>query len=156
MALRIRYPTDSSLGFSIDGVSDGTLLDFNSSALPASSPTLIATLPEDSGIFFCRYRRTLSPTPPTRFTNGDYVVTIDRTNKVGYTPAPTGLASIMCNSGVNARQAVSPIAAASAGVIVHAGTGTIVIKPGNVSVTRTAASTDNAGNRNSVSLRLPL
>jgi hypothetical protein len=84
-------------------------------------------------------------------------VTVDTNpDKMGYTPAPNGLDSIIIESSVNARQTLSPISAASAGVIVGAGTGTIVIKRGTVSVTQIAASNDNAGNRNSVSLTLPL
>ena len=61
----------------------------------------------------------------------------------------------MVESGVNARQALSPILAASAGVLLGAGTGTIVIKGGNVATTRIAATTDNAGNRTAVTLSLP-
>jgi hypothetical protein len=137
-------------------MSDRTLLDFNGSTLSVSSTTRIATLPEHSGVFLGRYELTPSPTPPARFTNGDYVVTIHNTNNMGYTLAPNGLDSIMVESGVNARQTLSPIPAGSAGVVVGAGTGRIVINRGTVSVTQIAASTDNAGNRNSFSLTLPL
>jgi hypothetical protein len=240
MALRIRYqyPTGSSLGYSIERVSDGTFFDFQTSAFSATPTTLIATLPEDSGNFAGRYKQTLSPTPQSQFTNGDYVVTIHNTSasnlvvgelvvamfggddatvfptggsasdpwatllpgsyaagtagailggnldvkistrstyaggpvasvsspvtvgtnsdKTGYTLASNGLDSITVESGVNVRQALSPILAASAGVILGSGTGTIIIKGGNTSVTRITASTDNAGNRTSVSLTLPL
>lgn len=69
--------------------------------------------------------------------------------------APNGLDSIPVETGVNARQALSPILAASAGVLLGAGTGTVVIKGGNVAVTRVTATTDNAGNRTSVNLSLP-
>jgi hypothetical protein len=76
-------------------------------------------------------------------------------DKAGYTLAPSGLDSISVETGVNVRQALSPILAASAGVLFGAGTGTIVIKGGNVALTRITASTDNAGNRTAVTLTLP-
>ncbi len=69
--------------------------------------------------------------------------------------APNGLDAIPVETGVNARQALSPILAASAGVLLGAGTGTVVMKGGNVTTTRVTASTDNAGNRTSVTLSLP-
>ena len=77
------------------------------------------------------------------------------TDKTGYTLAAAGLDAIAVEAGVNARQALSPILAASAGVVVGAGTGVVVIKGGNSSVTRITATTDNAGNRSSVTLSLP-
>ena len=83
-------------------------------------------------------------------------VTVGANNdKSGYILASTGLDGIQIESGINARQALSPILAASAGVLIGAGTGTVVIKGGNVAVTRITASTDNAGNRTSVTLSLP-
>jgi hypothetical protein len=83
-------------------------------------------------------------------------VTVGTNNdKVGYTLAPSGLDAIQVESGVNARQALSPILAASAGVVAGAGTGVIIIKGGNSSATRITATTDNAGNRSSVTLTLP-
>jgi hypothetical protein len=83
-------------------------------------------------------------------------VTVGTNNdKAGYTLAPSGLDTIQVESGVNARQALSPILAASAGVVSGAGTGLIVIKGGNTSTTRITATTDNAGNRSSVTLTLP-
>jgi hypothetical protein len=83
-------------------------------------------------------------------------VTIGTNNdKSGYALAPSGLDSIQVEVGVNARQALSPILAASAGVVLGAGTGTIVLKGGNVAVTRITATTDNLGNRTAVTLTLP-
>jgi hypothetical protein len=76
-------------------------------------------------------------------------------DKAGYALSPAGLDAVQVEAGVNARQALSPILAASAGVLLGAGTGTIVIKGGNVAVTRITASTDNAGNRTAVVLSLP-
>jgi hypothetical protein len=69
--------------------------------------------------------------------------------------SPNGIDAIQVETGVNARQALSPILAASAGVLVGAGTGTVVIKGGNTAVTRITATTDNAGNRTAVNLTLP-
>jgi hypothetical protein len=71
------------------------------------------------------------------------------------TLSPSGIDAIAVETGVNARQALSPILAASAGVLLGAGTGTIVVKGGNSSVTRITATSDNAGNRTAVSLTLP-
>jgi hypothetical protein len=76
-------------------------------------------------------------------------------DKSGYSLAPAGLDAVQVEAGVNVRQALSPILAASAGVLLGAGTGTIVIKGGNVAVTRITATTDNAGNRTAVVLSLP-
>ncbi len=83
-------------------------------------------------------------------------VTVGANNdKLGYALAPAGLDAIQVESGVNARQALAPILAASAGVVAGAGTGVIVIKGGNSAITRIVATTDNAGNRSSVTLTLP-
>jgi hypothetical protein len=240
MALRIRfqYPTGSQLGYSIERLSDGSFYDFSSSTFDASPTTLIASLPEDSGNFAGRYKVTLTSTPTTQFSDGDYVVTVhnqassnvvvaelsatmhsgdDATvipqplssvvdpwsvalpsnyatgtagsivghnldaqvstrstysggavasvtapvtvgtnnDKAGYALVSSGLDAIQVESGINARQALSPILAACAGVISGAGTGSIVIKGGNSSTTRITATTDNAGNRSSVTLTLP-
>lgn len=69
--------------------------------------------------------------------------------------ASNGLDAIQVETGINARQALSPILAACAGVVAGAGTGVVVIKGGNSSTTRITANTDNAGNRSSVTLTLP-
>jgi hypothetical protein len=83
-------------------------------------------------------------------------VTVGTNNdKGGYVLASSGLDAISIEGGVNARQALSPILAACAGVIAGAGTGVIVIKGGNSSTTRITATTDNSGNRSSVTLTLP-
>ena len=221
MALRIRfqYQTGSTLGYSIERLSDGTYYDFSTSQFVASPTTLIASLPEDSGNFTGRYKVTVTSTPSTQFTDGDYAITIhneslsnlvvaelaatmhagdDATvipqplssvvdpwsvtlpgsyasgaagsilgqnldakvstrstfaggavasvtspvtvgtnnDKTGYTLSSSGLDSIQVEGGVNARQSLSPILAACAGVISGAGTGQIVIKGGNTSTTR--------------------
>jgi hypothetical protein len=300
MSLRIRYqyPRGSSLGYSIERLADGLFYDFTSAKFTASPATLVAPLPEDSGSFIGRYKVTLSPTPSSQFTDGDYVVTVhnlassqvvlaemavvmrngddatvlpvadpwalslpgsypagsagailggnldakvstrsiyaggpvasvtapvtvgsngDKTgyslaaagiadpwatvlpgsypagsagallggnldakvstrstfaggpvasvtapvtvgsngDKTGYSLAAAGLDAIAVETGVNARQALSPILAASAGVLLGSGTGTIVIKGGNTAVTRVTATVDNAGNRTAISLNIP-
>ena len=76
-------------------------------------------------------------------------------DKNGYSLAAGGLDSIAVETGVNARQALSPILAASAGVLLGAGTGSITIKGGNVTTTRVTATTDDSGNRLAVTLNLP-
>jgi hypothetical protein len=83
-------------------------------------------------------------------------VTVGTNNdKAGYVLGGQGLDSILIENGINLRQAISPILAASAGVLTGAGTGTIVIRGANVATSRIMASTDNAGNRTSVTLSLP-
>ena len=239
MALRIRfqYATGSLLGYSVERLSDGTFLDFNDLTFKVSPTTLVTAIPEDTGSFSGRYKATLTTTPASQFTNGDYVITIhnlasnyavvselacvmyngndttvipgssggsdpwattlpggyqsgtagsilgsyldakvstrstysggavasvmspvtvgSNNDKTGYVLASNGFDGIQIESGVNARQALAPILAASAGVLIGAGTGTVVVKGGNVAVTRITASTDNAGNRTSVTLSLP-
>jgi len=298
MSLRIRfqYPTGSSLGYSIERLSDGTFYDFSTSTFVAAPVTPIASLPEDSGNFLGRYKLTLNPTPVAQFTDGDYAVTVhnqasantvvaelgatmhagdDATvipqpgstvvdpwtvslpgsyasgsagaivgtnlnaavstrstyaggpvasvtapvtvganndksgyalsstglsaitlpsgitaaqalqnldaavstrstyaggpvasvtapvtvgannDKLGYALSSSGLDSIQVETGINARQALSPILAACAGAVSGAGTGVVVIKGGNSSTTRITATTDNAGDRSSVTLTLP-
>ena len=271
MAMRIRfqYPTGSTLGYSVERLSDGTFLDFADSTFKATPGTPIASLPEDTGNFAGRYKVTLSPTPAAQFTDGHYAVTVHDqkssnavvaelaavlrngddlpavptpavdpwslaipgsyasgtagailgqnldvkvssarptdpwsvtlpgayaagtagalvgqnldakvstrstyaggvvagvtapvtvgtiTDKSGYSLAAAGLDAITVEAGVNARQALAPILAASAGVVAGAGTGVVVIKGGNSSVTRITATTDNAGNRSSVALTIP-
>lgn len=239
MSLRIRfqYPSGTTLGYSIERLSDGLLYDFSDFTFKSTPVTVIASLPEDTGSFAGRYKVNQASTSTSQFTDGDYVVSIhnldenrlvvaqlavvmhggtDTTviptssggsdpwatslpgsyaagtagaiigsyldakvssrstyaggpvasvtsavtvgtnnDKGGYSLAPSGLDSIQVETGVNARQALSPILAASAGVLLGAGTGTIVIKGGNVAVTRITASTDNAGNRTAVTLSLP-
>ena len=77
----------------------------------------------------------------------------------GYKLASDGLDSITVETGVNARQALSPILAASAGVISGASnssTMSIIVKAANNSATtRIAATADRYGNRSSVTLTLP-
>jgi hypothetical protein len=77
-------------------------------------------------------------------------------SKTGYALAAAGLDSIVVETGVNARQALSVIAAATAGVVSGAETSTVVIKGANVATTRiTASSLDLDGNRPTIVLSLP-
>ncbi|GAC1475651.1 MAG: hypothetical protein NVSMB9_28550 [Isosphaeraceae bacterium] len=72
------------------------------------------------------------------------------------TLSPAGLDAVMVETGVNARQALSPILAACAAQLSGAGTGTIIVRAGaNPATTRITATTDSAGNRTSVALNLP-
>jgi hypothetical protein len=294
VALRIRFlgPTGSTLGYSIERLSDGSIYDFSTSQFTSGTPTTpLRSLPENTPGFPGQYKATLSPTPVSQFTNGDYAITvvdqvanlcvgihgavmsggddtsvipggpvasvvapvtvgtnndkmgyalsqsfpsnfssltitsggavtagtvadksgyslsqafpasfanlaIDSTtggitvkgyaagqdpaslvlaspvnklatdgsgrvtagtvaDKAGYALAAAGLDSITVEPGINARQALSPILAASAGVVTGAGTGTIVIQGANGSTSRIVSTTDNAGNRLSVVLALP-
>ncbi len=87
------------------------------------------------------------------------VVVGQNTDKGGYILAAAGLDGIVIEPGVNARQALAPILAATAGIVTGAGSGTITIKGGNaggnVAPTRIMAATDNLGNRSAVVLTLP-
>ena len=95
-----------------------------------------------------RYLDVFPTREPSRIMSG-----INHSGQV--TLSPAGFDNIQIESGVNARQALSPILAAAAGVVIGAGTGTVVIKGGTVATTRITAQTDNAGNRTSVTLVLP-
>lgn len=67
-----------------------------------------------------------------------------------------GLDNIVVETGVNARQALSPILAASAGVLAGAATTTITIAAGNQpAINRITATVDSSGNRSAVALNLP-
>ena len=84
-------------------------------------------------------------------------VTVGQNNdKSGYALSPAGLDSIVVESGINVRQALSPMLAAVAGSLAGAGTGSILIKAAGNATTRITATTDNAGNRSSINLNLPV
>ena len=118
-------------------------------------------------------RLSVSGTVPTSYANGDavgvsvayavqlapFVVAVETfvlDDKSGYALASSGLDAIEVENGVNARQALSPMAALSGGVLSGASTGQIVIKAlGNPTITRITATTDANGNRPSVILTLP-
>jgi hypothetical protein len=87
MSLRIRfqYSTASSLGYSVERLSDGLLWDFvgagvgSGQTFTATPAVSVADLPEDTGIFVGRYTTTLASTPAAQFTDGDYCITIHNT-----------------------------------------------------------------------------
>jgi hypothetical protein len=90
--------------------------------------------------------------------NLDVAVSSRGTSTYAGTPialTSAGLDAIVVETGVNARQALSPILAAAAGVFSGAGTTTATIKGGNVATTRIVATTDTSGNRSNVVLTLP-
>ena len=79
MALRIRFlgPTGSTLGFSIERLSDGSIYDFSTSQFTSGTPTTpLQSLPENIPSFPGQYKATLSTTPVAQFTNGDYAITV--------------------------------------------------------------------------------
>lgn len=77
-------------------------------------------------------------------------------SKAGYSLAAAGLDAVTVETGLNARQALSVIAAASAGVLSGAATTEIQISAAGVSATnRVTATVDADGNRSSVTLSLP-
>jgi hypothetical protein len=82
-------------------------------------------------------------------------VVIASGSKSGYVLASTGLDSVVIETGCTARQALSVIAAATAGQVSGAGTGTVTIKGAGVATTRVVATTDADGNRSVVTLSLP-
>ena len=113
------------------------------------------------GAFANPYANALSSLFPPNFaalsidpSTGGIKVAINM-DKSDYLLGSAGLDAIPVETGVNVRQALSPILAATAGVVSGAGTGTIVIKGGNVPDTRIKATTDKAGNRTAVTLTLP-
>ena len=71
-------------------------------------------------------------------------------DKSGYSLNANGLDLVMVETGVNLRQAVSPILAATAEVISRPSTGQITIKAGNNSSTKIVATRDKIGNRTTV------
>lgn len=73
------------------------------------------------------------------------------------TLSPAGLDSVQVEPGVNARQALSPIAAAAAGAISGQELNTPIIKAvgTTVGVTRISATTDTFGNRTAVTITYP-
>jgi hypothetical protein len=81
-------------------------------------------------------------------------LSVDGSGRV--TLAPAGLDAVAVEAGVNARQALSVIASATAGVLSGAATTSIAIAAANNPATgRIAATVDGSGNRTSVVLSLP-
>lgn len=76
-------------------------------------------------------------------------------SKTGYTLAAAGLDSVVIESGLNARQALSLQAAALAGILSGAATTTVTIKGAGVATTRIIATVDSDGNRSALTLTPP-
>jgi hypothetical protein len=76
-------------------------------------------------------------------------------DKTGFKLASDGLDAVAVETGINARQALSPILASAAGVLSGAETTTVTVKGGGVATTRVTATVDADGNRSSVTLNLP-
>jgi hypothetical protein len=76
-------------------------------------------------------------------------------SKTGYALGATGVDSVVVESGLNARQALSVVASAVGGVLSGAGTGTEIIKGAGVATTRITATVDESGNRSAVTLSPP-
>jgi hypothetical protein len=76
-------------------------------------------------------------------------------DKAGFKLASDGLDAVVVETGINARQALSPILASAAGVLSGAETTTVTVKGGGVATTRVTATVDADGNRSSVTLNLP-
>lgn len=92
MALRVRfqYQTGSSLGFSIERLVDGTFWDFASTGSTAQTFTATPTqqilpIPEGSGVLLGSYNYTLTSTPSTQFTDGDFAIRIHNSNNANET-----------------------------------------------------------------------
>lgn len=93
------------------------------------------------------------------------VATLDRTLAVALASGeeysmsvPQAVGSVdgvQIEAGINMRQALAPILAASAGLVSGVGTGPILIKGAGTSTTRITATTDSAGNRTAITLNLP-
>lgn len=77
------------------------------------------------------------------------------TEATGKKLASDGVDAITVESGVNARQALSVMAAAMAGTVSGADTNAPIFKGANVATTRITATTDSYGNRSLVTLNLP-
>jgi hypothetical protein len=75
-------------------------------------------------------------------------------SKSGYSLAASGLDAVTIEAGLNARQALSVIAASGAGVVSGAGTGTLVFRGAGVATTRITAAA-SSGNRTSITLNPP-
>ena len=85
----------------------------------------------------------------------DPAAIVSAINAAGVKLRGDGLDAIVVEAGINARQALAPILAATAGIVAGAGSGLITIKGGRSDVVRITATTDQSGNRPSVLLSIP-
>ncbi|MGH8356229.1 MAG: hypothetical protein ACRESF_01935 [Pseudomonas sp.] len=80
-----------------------------------------------------------------------------KVDKSGYALSSAGLDSVIVEAGLNARQSLSILASALAGVLAGAGTTTITIAALGVPATnRITATVDSSGNRTAVTLAVPV
>jgi hypothetical protein len=77
-------------------------------------------------------------------------------DKTGFSLAAAGLDSIVIETGLNARQALSVAVASAAGKVSGAATTTVVILGAGVETTRITATVDANGNRSAVTLAPPV
>jgi hypothetical protein len=96
----------------------------------------------------------LSPTT-YQFAGVTYTGTATAGSGSGVAMTASGLDTVVIETGINARQALSLILAAVGGNLSGAATGVVVVKGGGVSATRITATTDLNGNRTSVTLSPP-
>lgn len=75
--------------------------------------------------------------------------------KTGYSLAAAGLDSVVIETGLNARQSLSIIAASAAGTLAGAATTTITIDGAGVTTDRIVATVDADGNRSAITLTPP-
>lgn len=86
--------------------------------------------------------------------SGRLLMAVDSSGSVKL--GPSGLDDVTIEVGTNARQAISLIAAAAAGLLSGAGTDTILIRGVGTDEVRIGAIVDEAGNRASVTTTRPL
>ncbi|HWE39235.1 MAG TPA: hypothetical protein VG406_21985, partial [Isosphaeraceae bacterium] len=81
MGLRIRfaYAPNSSLGYSIERLSDGLYYDFAGGTFTATPATPINTLTAGTGNYIGLYRDTIATTPVAQFSNGEYAINLHNT-----------------------------------------------------------------------------
>jgi hypothetical protein len=82
------------------------------------------------------------------------------TDKTGYTLAAAGLDQVVVETGINARQALAPILAATAGKSTHPSSTQILFAAGKTTAggsppTRVTATVDGTGERTDVTLSVP-
>ncbi|MBI1325029.1 hypothetical protein GC170_17840, partial [bacterium] len=78
MSLRIRfqYVTGSNLGFAVERLADGLLLDHADNTFKASPVQPVASMTEAPSPRLGMFRSTLSSTPISQFSDGNYAVSI--------------------------------------------------------------------------------
>ena len=87
-------------------------------------------------------------------TTGGVIVKTNN-DKNGYALMSSGLDAIVVETGLNARQSLSIIAAATAGTVSGVSSGTVTINGANSTVSRILAQTDSLGDRTTVVLTVP-